>query len=82
MFLEKILKTKEKNKFGLNNLYAHNYIVIPIKYKSRSGAIDFYGERVTTLLCVRVQMYVQIINIQAIPKIYFTLFFFRTQLLL
>lgn len=68
MFSEKTLKIKEKNKFELDNY----------KYKSRSGAIDFYGERVTTLLCVQVQMYYQIFNLQVICVFSFHPYFFRT----
>lgn len=45
--------------------------------KSRGGALDFLNERVTTLLCVRVQMYYQIFNLQVIYVIYFYPFFFR-----
>lgn len=75
MFSEKTLKIKEKNKSEYDKLFS-------IKQKSRGGAPDFLNERVTTLLCVRVQMYYQIFNLQVICVISFHPYFFRTQLLL
>jgi hypothetical protein len=35
-----------------------------LKYKSRPGAVDFHGERVTTFLCRSVQIYAKKINLQ------------------
>lgn len=43
-----------------------NKILMYKKQKSRGGAPDFLNERVTTLLCARLQMYCQIINLQDI----------------